>query len=94
MGIWKGSKNWLQKSADCGGDLAPGGGLMLSLSLSNHLKSPIRQAVMESDNKKSTERRPLIVNSHKKRSLNTWLLPLLVIIAIMVFLPRVIEKLN
>ncbi len=49
---------------------------------------------MESDNKKSADRRPLIVNSHKKRPLTTWLLPLLVIIAIMVFLPRVIEKLN
>ncbi len=49
---------------------------------------------MEPDNKKSAERRPLIVNRNKKRSLTTWLLPLLVIIAIMVFLPRIIERLN
>lgn len=49
---------------------------------------------MESGDKKNTKRRPLIVNNHKKRSLNTWLVPLLVIVAIMVFLPRVIDRLN
>lgn len=49
---------------------------------------------MESKEKETTGRRPLIVNSHKKQSLNTWLVPLIVILAIIIFLPKVIDLLD
>jgi hypothetical protein len=38
-------------------------------------------------------RRPLISHQHRKRSLTMWLLPLAVIVAIMVFLPRLVALL-
>ncbi len=50
--------------------------------------------IMESKEKKPTGRRPLIVNNHKKQSLNTWVVPLVVILAIIFFLPRVIDMLD
>lgn len=34
--------------------------------------------------------RPLITHNHRKRSLLTWLVPLAIIIAIMVFLPKLV----
>jgi hypothetical protein len=46
---------------------------------------------MEAKEKESPGRRPLIVNNHKKQSVTTWLVPLVVILAIIVFLPKVIE---
>ena len=44
--------------------------------------------------KEITKRRPLIVNSHKKQSLNTWLVPLVIILAIIIFLPKVMDLLG
>lgn len=38
----------------------------------------------------STERRPLIGHPHRKRSLTTWVVPLVIIVAIMVLLPRIV----
>jgi len=49
---------------------------------------------MDSKDKEPTIRRPLIVNNHKKQSLSTWLVPLAVILAIIIFLPRVIDLLD
>lgn len=49
---------------------------------------------MGSKDKDSAVRRPLIVSNHKKQSLNTWLVPLIVILAIIIFLPKVIELLD
>jgi len=40
------------------------------------------------------KRRPRIVNSHRKRSLGTWLVPLAVILAVIYFLPRLAELLE
>ena len=40
------------------------------------------------------KRRPLITHNHKKRSLMTWITPLIAIIAIMVLLPRLIALLE
>jgi len=37
-------------------------------------------------------RRPLIVNPHRKRSVRVWVLPLALIVAVIVFLPRLIER--
>ncbi len=39
-------------------------------------------------------RRPLITHNYRKRSLTTWLVPLAVIIAIMIFLPKLIDMLE
>lgn len=49
---------------------------------------------MEPKGKEPTARRPLVVNNHKKQSLSTWLLPLILILAIIIFLPRVIDLLG
>ncbi len=49
---------------------------------------------MATEEKEPTVRRPLIVSSHKKQSLSTWLVPLAVILAVIIFLPRVIELLD
>jgi len=49
---------------------------------------------MESEEKETTGCRPLIVNNHKKQSLNTWVVPLIVILAIIIFLPKVIDWLE
>ena len=38
-------------------------------------------------------RRPLISHQYRKRSLTMWLLPLAVIVAIMIFLPRLVALL-
>ncbi len=49
---------------------------------------------MKSTDKETTGRRPLIVNNHKKQSVTTWLVPLAVILAIMIFLPKVMDLLD
>ncbi len=49
---------------------------------------------MEHKDKETAGRRPLIVNNHKKQSIYTWLVPLVVILAVMVFLPKVIDLLG
>ena len=49
---------------------------------------------MDSKDQEKPKRRPLIVNHHQKRSLNNWVVPLIIILAIMVFLPRLIAMLD
>ncbi len=49
---------------------------------------------MKPNDKETTERRPLIVHNHQKRSVTTWLVPLVIILAVMIFLPKVIELLD
>ena len=46
---------------------------------------------MTDDSRKdgNPRRRPLVVNAHRKRSIYTWLVPLVIILAIMYLLPRV-----
>ncbi len=45
------------------------------------------------DSKPSTgKRKPLIVNPHQKRSVTIWILPLVLIIAVIVFLPHLMER--
>lgn len=39
-------------------------------------------------------RRPLISHNHQKRSLIPWILPLAAIIAVMVFLPKLVSLLE
>ncbi len=38
--------------------------------------------------------RPLITHHHRKRSVLTWLVPLAIIIAIMIFLPKLVALLG
>jgi len=47
-----------------------------------------------SDKNETTGRRPLISHEHRKRSVLAWLVPLAVIIAIMVLLPKVVGLLG
>jgi hypothetical protein len=54
---------------------------------------PARSPVL-TDETRPRNRRPLISHQHRKRSLTTWLLPLAVIVAIMVFLPRLVALLE
>ena len=42
------------------------------------------------DETRPKRHRPLITHHHRKRSLLTWLVPLAIIIAIMVFLPKLV----
>ncbi len=46
------------------------------------------------DENPGNRRRPLITHHHRKRSLLTWLVPLAIIIAIMVLLPRLVNLLE
>ncbi len=49
---------------------------------------------MSGDKNQEKPRRQLIDHHHKKRPLRTWVLPLLVIVAIIVFLPRLVALLE
>ena len=49
---------------------------------------------MDPKDKEPTTRRPLIAHNHKKQSLNTWLVPLIIILAVIIFLPRVMDLLG
>ena len=48
----------------------------------------------EDDVQEERPRAPLFETRHKKRSVSTWLVPLIIIIAVIVFLPRVMEILD
>lgn len=39
-------------------------------------------------------RRPLIVNPHRKRSVRVWIVPLAVILAVILLLPRLLDLLE
>jgi hypothetical protein len=49
---------------------------------------------MDSRDEETTKRRPFVVNHHQKRSVYTWLVPLVIILAIIIFLPRVMDLLD
>ncbi len=49
---------------------------------------------MSEDKKGEVSRRRLFGHDHQKRSLRTWVIPLLVIVAIIFFLPRLVELLE
>lgn len=54
------------------------------------MDTPEKEAVGQ----EAPQRRPLVFNTNKKRSVTAWLVPLVVILAIMFFLPRVMELLD
>ena len=37
--------------------------------------------------------RPLVANPHRKRSLRIWIIPLVIVLAVIYFLPRLLELL-
>ncbi len=49
---------------------------------------------MTTEDRESKERRRLIVSNHRKRNLGTWLVPLVIILVVIYFLPRLAEMLN
>lgn len=55
-------------------------------------RSARRQAVTEESRPRN--RRPLISHQFRKRSLTMWLMPLGVILAIIIFLPKLVELLE
>jgi hypothetical protein len=40
------------------------------------------------------ERRPLIRHDHRKRSVRAWVVPLVIIVAIIIFLPKIVALLE
>ncbi|MEN8005926.1 MAG: hypothetical protein ABFS42_02885 [Candidatus Krumholzibacteriota bacterium] len=49
---------------------------------------------MSDDDKQEEPRRRLIEHHHKKRPLRTWVIPLLIILAIILFLPKLVGLLE
>ena len=49
---------------------------------------------MDEMNQEETPRRKLFETQHRKRSVVHWLVPLVIIIAVIIFLPRVMELLE
>lgn len=47
-----------------------------------------------SENQPRDKRRPLIAHRHRKRPLLTWIVPLGIIIAIMILLPKLVDLLT
>ncbi len=45
-----------------------------------------------SPNSEAGERKRLIVNPHQKRSVRNWIIPLILIVAVIVFLPRLVDR--
>ncbi|MBU8871615.1 MAG: hypothetical protein KOO60_12185 [Gemmatimonadales bacterium] len=46
------------------------------------------------DRPPTTNRRPLVVNSHRKRSVRIWIIPLIGILVVIYFLPRLLTLLE
>ena len=46
------------------------------------------------DRPTKTGRRPLVANPHRKRSVRIWIIPLVIILGVIYFLPRLLELLE
>ncbi len=49
---------------------------------------------MTEDQPQKDRRKPLIAHEHKRRPLRNWIVPLLIVLAIIIFLPRLLELLE
>ena len=47
-----------------------------------------------SEDSRPKKRKPLVTHHHRKRSVTQWLVPLVLIIAVMIFLPKILAMLE